>query len=140
MQVVANEVQRVAAILGADYMRTTDISRLNVNVHYKSIDGTLMVYNGEGAINTQFPSGNSEPIDYIDTQIYFLVRATTIDMTGEEIDAQLQITKELANKFFLQVQTVVGMATMTLQPVEILDDKLIGHEMTIILNFYNEGC
>jgi hypothetical protein len=140
MQVVADEVQRIAALLGADYMRTVNLSEADVNIHYQEVVNPLIIYNGEGEINTTFDTGWSQPIDYITSQIYFLVKATTTDLTGEQIDTQLQITKELASKFYLELNTVVDVAEYSLQPVEILDDFLIGHEMTIILNFYNEGC
>jgi hypothetical protein len=140
MQIVSNEVQRIATLLGSAYMRTINLSEANVNIHYESVDDSLIIYNGEGLITTEFPEGYSQAIDYFDTQIYFLIKASTTDLSGSQVDTQLQITKELANKFYLDLETVVDVPEMTLQPVSISDDMLLGFEMNIRLNFYNEGC
>ena len=138
MNVVSDEVARVAAILGADYLRSMTLSEANVDVHYVDQVEPLIIYNGASVINTVYEG--AQIIDAFDVELYFLVRKTSPTMNAPDVDDLLQQTKVLANKFYFEVNTVRDIETYSLEAVGILDDFLVGHQMTVTLTFYNEGC
>ena len=138
MKVVSDEVARVAAILGADYLRSLSLSEANVDTHYTDQVAPLIIYNGRSSIATEYEG--AEIIDAFECEIYFLVRKTTPTMNATDVDDLLQITKLLANKFYFNVNTVRDIDSYTLLSVGILDDFMVGHMMTVTLTFENEGC
>lgn len=143
MQIVSTELARIASIIGADYMRTMTLGEANQNLHYTDQAVPLMIYNGASQITTNYEG--AQVVDVFAVEIYILVRKTTTDMLGPAVDQQLQITKELANKVYFNLQsnastTVRDASEYTLEAVAPFDDHFIGHVMQIDISFQNEGC
>ena len=140
MKIVTDALRIVAADLGLDFFRTTEITEADFNVHNNDSDLDLMIYNGASSMTTRFEG--AEIIDDIDCEIYFLTKADSKDFTGDEMDTLLQVTKLLANKTYaaLNLVTVDDIPAYELEGVRILTDVFVGHKMTITLPFNNEGC
>ncbi len=140
MKIVTDALIVIAADLGIDFFRTTELTEADFNVHNSSSDLSLMIYNGASNMTTRFEG--AEIIDDIDCEIYFLTKAATKDFTGDEMDTLLQVTKLLANKTYaaLNLVTVADIEPYELEGIRILTDIYVGHKMTITLPFNNEGC
>ena len=140
MKIVTDALIVIAADLGIDFFRTTELTEADFNVHNSSSDLDLMIYNGASSMTTRFEG--AEIIDDISCEIYFLTKASSKDFTGDEMDTLLQVTKLLANKTYaaLNLVTVADIEPYELEGIRILTDIYVGHKMTITLPFNNEGC
>jgi hypothetical protein len=141
MKIVTDALTAIATNLGVDFFRTANLTELDFNVHNQSSDQDVMVYNGASGITTRFEG--AEIIDDIECEIYFLTKGTAKDMTGDQIDTLLQVTKLLANKTYANLNSsyvVDDIPPYELEGVSILTDIYIGHRMTITIPFNNEGC
>ena len=142
MKIASEALAVVASTLGMDYSRTMTLTEADISNHYRKTTLPLMIYSGASDIAVEFEG--AQIIDIISCEVYFLVKMTSKDMLGPEVDDLLEITKRLADKAYaeLNVDTVVAkdIAPYTLEGVEVMTDMFVGHKMTIGLPFYNEGC
>lgn len=140
MKIATDNLKLIAATLGLGFIRSVDLSHANVDVHYSSDQGDLMVYNGRSTINTLYEG--STVLDLAELEIYFLVKKDEKDSTGEQVDDYAQAAKLYANKtyFNLQSATPKNIEPYRLEPVEEFTDMYEGYKMTITVPFYNEGC
>ena len=140
MKIVSDALSAIATTLDMEFIRSLHLSEANVDVHYKSTEKPLMIYNGKTNITTQF--NGAEIIDLMDCQIYFLVKKTTNDITGAEADDLLEVTKRLADGTYaiLNPQGPIDIEPYTLEEDEQLTDLYIGHLMSITIPFENAGC
>ena len=140
MKIVTDALIIIAADLGIDFFRTTELTEADFNVHNNDSVLNLMIYNGASNMTTRFEG--AEIIDDIVCEIYFLTKAASKDFTGGQMDTLLQATKLLANKTYAQLNlvTVDDIPPYELEGVRILTDVYVGHRMTITLPFNNEGC
>ena len=140
MKIVTDALIIIAADLGIDFFRTTELTEADFNVHNNDSVLNLMIYNGASNMTTRFEG--AEIIDDIVCEIYFLTKAASKDFTGGQMDTLLQATKLLANKTYAQLNlvTVDDIPPYELEGVRILTDVYVGHMMTITLPFNNEGC
>ena len=140
MKIASDALAVVAATLGMDYFRTVSITEADVRNHYRKSVLPLMIYNGPSDIAIEFEG--AQIVDIIQCEVFFLVKMTTKDMLGSEVDELLEQTKRLADRTYadLNLVTVKDILPYTLEAVEVMTDMFVGHKMLIGLPFYNEGC
>ncbi len=142
MKIASDALEAVAATLVMDYSRTMTMTEADISNHYRKTTLPLMIYNGPSDIAIEFEG--AQIIDVIACEVFFLVKMTTKDMLGDEVDELLEITKRLADKTYaeLNTDTIVAKDILpyTLEAVEVMTDMFVGHKMIIGLPFYNEGC
>lgn len=134
----AEEIERIAAVLGSDYLRSLDLSEANVDIHYTDQTNSLVIFNGTPDIATSFEG--AEPIDIYTTEIYFLIRKTKVSQDASDTDEQLAVMKALANSFYFALLLNRAIESYTLEGVEIGNDLLLGYKMTIDLPFTSNVC
>ena len=134
----SEEIERIATLLGADYLRSLNLSEANVAIHYKDQSNSIIIFDGVPDIATVFEG--AEGIDTYTTTIYFLTRKTKTTEDAIDIDPQIEAMKELANKFYFALELPRPVLTYTLEYAEITNDFLIGYLMTIELPFNGNIC
>lgn len=139
MKALSDEIQRVAGILGAEYIRAQSMTEANIEVHNTSVDGKMIIFAGMPVITTVFEG--AQIIDmYNPVDVYFLVRQTEPSMDGVDIDALLEIPKQMTIDFYANFDSPRDIPSYTLEAVTILDDFLIGYQMSAELSLYSKGC
>jgi len=134
----AEEIQRIAIQLGADYLRSLDLSEANVDTHYTDQTNSLVIFNGTPDIATTFEG--AEGIDMYTTEIYFLIRKTNVQQDAAVTDEQIAVMKTLANSFYFALLMSRPVESYTLEAVIVGNDLLIGYKMTIDLPFTANVC
>ncbi len=140
MKIASDTLAIVASTLDMDYSRTMTMTEADISNHYRTTTLPLMIYNGPSDIAIEFEG--AQIVDVIACEVFFLVKMTTKDMLGPEVDDLLEITKRLADKAYaeLNLVTVKDITPYALEAVEVMTDMFVGHKMLIGLPFYNEGC
>jgi len=140
MKIASDTLAIVASTLDMDYSRTMTMTEADISNHYRTTTLPLMIYNGPSDIAIEFEG--AQIVDVIACEVFFLVKMTTKDMLGSEVDELLEITKRLADKAYaeLNLVTVKDITPYALEAVEVMTDMFVGHKMIIGLPFYNEGC
>ncbi len=141
MKNASDALEAIAATLNMDYSRTMTMTEADISNHYRATTDPLMIYNGPSDIAIEFEG--AQIIDIITCEVFFLVKMTTKDMLGPQVDVLLDITKRLADKTYALLNTEPvpkDILPYTLEVEERLTDMFVGHKMTIGIPFYNDGC
>jgi len=138
MKAISDELQRIAILLNADYMRSTALDEANIQTHYKQISSNLIIYNEFGAILANYDG--AEPIYNVTVEVYCLVKQTVIDATAESVDTQLDATRQMAADIIYNFQTVRDIETFTMTPESLLDDMLIGYRLDFSAPIAGDVC
>ena len=135
---ISLQLQQIAADLGAEFIRSDSLSQSNIQVHYKDLIKPVVIYVGHGAQDNYYEG--AEPLQKVNVQIYILVKKNDIDQLAWLTDIQLFKTKQMAGNIMYQFESPRDNLTFKTEPVSILDDQLIGHELNAQLIVEGNAC
>ena len=141
MKIVSDALETIAASLDLDYIRSMSETEADVKIHnLKTTKIGLLVYNGASDIQTTFEGAMI--YDNFECQIFVVIKQPEVELSGEETDTQLQITKELTNQIYSELNKIVprDIEPYSAVAVRMFTDIYVGHDVTMIIPFYNEGC
>ena len=141
MKIVSDALATIAAAMDLDYIRSMNETEADVFVHnLKNAKAGIIVYNGASDIATSFDGAMI--FDTFDVQIYVVKKQPSVELSGDETDEQLQITKEWTNEIYSELNkiTALDIENYSATAVRMFTDVYIGHDVTMPIPFYNEGC
>ena len=135
---ISLQLQQIANSIGAKFIRSDSLSQSNIQVHYKKLTTPVIIYVGHGAQDNYYEG--AEPLQKVNVQIYVLVKKDDIDQLAWLTDIQLFKTKQMAGNIMYQFESPRDNLTFKTEPVSILDDQLIGHELNAQLIVEGNVC
>ena len=143
MKIVSDALETIAIAMDLNYVRTMSETEADIFIHTLAAanakDG-IIVYNGASDIATTFEGAMI--YDTFDVQIYVVKKQPTVELSGSETDDELQVTKEWMNEIYSELNKVVAkdIELYSATAVRMFTDVYIGHDVSIKIPFYNEGC
>ena len=141
MKIVSDALAAIALGMDLDYIRSMNETEADVFVHnLVTAKAGIIVYNGASDIATSFDGAMI--FDTFDVQIYVVKKQPSVELSGDETDEQLQITKEWTNEIYSELNkiTALDIENYSATAVRMFTDVYIGHDVTMPIPFYNEGC
>ncbi len=143
MKIVSDALAAIAVSMNLDYIRSMNETEADVFVHNlkeATAKAGIIVYNGMSDISTTFDGAMI--YDEFNVQIYVVVKQPKVELSGDETDVQLQITKEFTNQIYSELNKITAkdIETYSAIAVRMFTDVYIGHNVTMSIPFFNEGC
>ena len=135
MKQISDELEFIAASLGADYMRASSLNDSNIQVHYQDVDRPLVMYVGFGTSKNYYEG--AEPLQEVEVDIYVVNKAFTTDETATDIDVMMEDLHQMASDIIYRFKTVRDTLEYSLEPIQMLDDVIVGYLLTV--SFILEG-
>ena len=135
---ISLQLQQIATDLGAEFIRSDSLSQSNIQVHYKKLTTPVIIYVGHGEQDNYYEG--AEPLQKVDVTVYILVKKNTVDQLAGVTDLQLEETKQIAADIMYRFESPRDNLTFKTEPVSILDDQLIGHELNTQLIIEGDVC
>ena len=125
MQLIDQELKRIASILGEAYIRANSINEANIETHYKRADNPLIIYTGFGAVRNFFEG--AQPLKEVSVQVYVLQKTPSTDALAENNDQVMTICELIAKDILYNFNAERDIITWQLTPVLEFDDILTGY-------------
>ena len=143
MKIVSDALEAIAVSMDLNYIRSMSETEADIFVHKLTAVNAkagIIVYNGASDIATSFDGAMI--YDTFDVQIYVVKKQPTVELSGSETDDELQVTKEWMNEIYSELNKVTAkdIEPYKATAVRMFTDVYIGHDVSIQIPFYNEGC
>jgi hypothetical protein len=141
MKIVSDALAAIAANLNLDYLRSTNKTEADVYIHnLKTSSEAILIYNGASDITTEFEGAMI--IDTFDSHILIMTKKTKPELSGAQLDELLEITKRFTDKMYaaLNLITAKDIKPYKAEAHQLFTDAYVGHEITMGIPFFNEGC
>ena len=143
MKIVSDALAAIAVSMDLDYIRSMNETEADVFIHNlkeATAKAGIIVYNGMSDINTTFDGAMI--YDEFDVQIFVVVKQPEVELSGDETDVQLQITKLFTNQIYSELNKITAkdIEAYSSVAVRMFTDIYIGHDVTMTIPFFNEGC
>jgi hypothetical protein len=136
---ISTELERIATLLGVQYLRASDISDSNMLTHYEAIIGGVIIYTGFN--NPKYTFEGAMPVETVPLQIYCLFRDPSKDATADQIDILLEQAERLAADIIYNFETPYNdILEFNLAYVSINDSLLTGYLLTFDADIEGLNC
>lgn len=128
MKIISDQLQTIAADLGAVYTRSNSLEESNLQTHFKAADNPLIYYVGFGEVENSF--AGAMPVKAVAVEVYVLQKKPTIDALAEDVDTVLAEMEQLSSDIIRSFKTYSAIIEYNLEPVLVFDDLLIGYRLS----------
>jgi hypothetical protein len=136
---ISTELERIATLLGVQYLRASDISDSNMLTHYEAIIGGVIIYTGFN--NPKYTFEGATPVETVPLQIYCLFKNDSLDDSAEQIDELLSFAEQLAADIIYNFETPYNdILEFNLEYVTINDSLLTGYRLSFDADIEGLTC